>query len=411
MSGRPLRILFILPCPWDERLGQARASIGLADALTSLGHQCEHFTQSESGIPFGRVSGPLLSTWRFHRKVRDHIRHDGGRYDVIQVEHNLLRFPRRDYRFEGILISKSVGLAHFYKQYEDTTERRLRTERRDWGTLAGRIVRSIGRGMNGGLAVVENGFKTADQIHLNNGDELAFIKNDPRWREKAVLVKSGMSTVERRVLGESLDVKRRLDSSTIVFVGQWNYRKGKAEMPTIVRMVREAIPDVRFLLLGTGLGADSIVSQFDEVDRASIRVVSHYERSELSNLLADARVGLLPSYIEGFGFAWLELLTAGLPVVSWDVPGVRQLLRELPSFLMLPPSSVEATAAGVVKVMKLAPPDYENLCERSQKVAAMFQWTGIAKIWERAVMEKIECKKFGGKTSLPALNVRAVTLR
>lgn len=404
-----MKILFILPCPWDERLGQARASSGLADALTSLGHQCEHFTQSESGIPSGRVSGPLLSGWRFHRKVRDYIRSEGSRYDVIQVEQNLLRFPRRDYRFGGIFIAKSVGLAHFYKQYEDTVERRLRTKRRDWGTLAGRIVRSMGRTMNGGLAVVENGFRTADQIHLNNGDELAFIKNDPRWREKAVLVKSGMSVVERQILSKSHDVKRRLGSSTIVFVGQWSYRKGKAEMPTIVRRVREVLPDVRFLLLGTSLGADSIVGQFDEMDRASIRVVSHYERSELPGLLAEARVGLLPSYIEGFGFAWLELLAAGLPVVSWDVPGVRQMLRELPSFMMLPPSSVEATAAGVLKVMKLDPPEYENLCERSQKVAAMFEWTEIAKIWERAVMEEIDCKKVGKKTSLSAVSVPSVT--
>ena len=393
-----MRILFILPCPWDARLGQAKASIGLAEALTSLGHQCEHFTRSESDIPSGRVSGPLLAAWRFHRKVREHIRTHGSRYDVIQVEQDLLRFPRRDYRFGGILISKSVGLAHFYEQYEHSIERRLRAERRDWGTLAGRIVRGAGRILGGGLRVVENGFNTADQIHLNNGDEFAFIKNDPRWQEKPVLIKSGMSTGERQMFGASHDVERRLRSSTIVFVGQWSYRKGKAEMPAIVRKVREVRPDARFLLLGTGRNAESIVSQFDEVDRSSIRVVPRYERSELPALLAEARAGLLPSYIEGFGFAWLELLAAGLPVVSWDVPGVRQMLRELPSFMMLPPSSVESTASALVKVMNFPPPDYKELCDRSQKVAAMFQWSKIAKLWEQAVSAQIEDMPVRGKT-------------
>ena len=406
MNSRPLNILFILPCPWDARLGQARASIGLAEALTSLGHRCEHFTQAESGIPSGRISGPLLAAWRFHRKVRDHIRREGSRYDVIQVEQNLLRFPRRDYRFGGTVVAKSVGLAHFYQKYEHTIERQLRAQRGDWGTLGGRIVRGMGRMLDGGLRVVENGFDGADQIHLNNGDEFAFIKGNPRWSDKAVLVKSGISESEKQKLNASHEAGRRLNSSTVVSIGQWSYRKGKAEMPAIVRKVREARPDARFRLIGTGFSSESVVSHFDEVDRPFIHVVPSYQRSELPPLLDEARAGLLPSYIEGFGFAWLEVLAAGLPVISWDVPGVRQMLRELPPFMMLPPPSVESTAAAVVKLLSLSPIDYAELCEKAQKVAAMFQWPQIAAIWEQAVMQQVDGKELAGKIGLPVGTVR-----
>ena len=86
------------------------------------------------------------------------------------------------------------------------------------------------------------------------------------------------------------------------------------------------------------------------------------------------------------------------------------MLRELPSFMMLPPSSVESTAAALVKVMSLAPRDYEELCDESQKVAAMFKWTEIARIWERAVTERIEYKKAAGKSSLPAVVERVAPI-
>ena len=77
------------------------------------------------------------------------------------------------------------------------------------------------------------------------------------------------------------------------------------------------------------------------------------------------------------------------------------MLRELPPSMMLPPAAVDATVAALLNLMSLPATEYGELCERSQKVAAMFQWPEIAAIWERAVMEQIEGRKLAGKVGVP----------
>ena len=364
-----MKILFILPCAWDAHLGQARASIGLVEALRARGHQCHSYTICQSGIRSNRLTGPLLGLRRFQRKVRDHIRREAGNYDVIQVEQDLLPYPRTAYGYGGLLVSKSVGLLHFYEDYERHVERRLREARGDRGSLAGRIVRGMGRMLSRGVRVVDRGFAVADQIHLNNSDEFAFLKKESRWGSKAVLLVSGLSETERAALAASHDLARRLASSTVLFLGQWCYRKGKAELPAIVRRVREKRPDARFRLLGTGAASEEILPQFHGDDRPFIENVPRFERTELPGWLQDIRVALLPTYIEGFPFACLELLAAGLPLVSWDVPGVREMLKELPGSPMLPPGAVEPTAAAVIDLLEMPPRQFADLCRQAQTVA------------------------------------------
>lgn len=358
--------------------------------MRARGHECHCFTICQSGIRSNRVIGPLLGLRRFQGKVRDCIRREGDHYDVIQVEHNLLRYPRPTYSYRGLLVSKSVGLAHFYDDYERHIERPLRAERGDRGTFAGRIVRGLGKVLGGGLRVVENGFEVADQIHLNNSDEFDFLTNQSRWRSKAVLMPSGLSEAERDALAASHHIARRLASTTVLFLGHWSYRKGKAEMPAIVRQVREKRPDARFRLLGTGAAPETILPQFHVDDRPHIEVVPRFERTELPGWLQDIRVAFLPTYMEGFPFACLELLAAGLPLVSWDVPGVREMLREISPSTMFPPSDADATAAGVVRWLGESAQAFEAQCENSRRVAALFQWEEIAKTYERAVMRQAE---------------------
>lgn len=370
-----MRILFILPCAWDPRLGQARASIGLAEALAERGHKYDCFTVAQAGLSRGSIIASTFDRYRFQYKVRTYIRAEGNRYDVIQVEHDLLRFPRRDYRYDGILISKSVGLFQFYDQYTQTVERRLRATRGDWGTVPGRIIRGLERKLNAGPRVVPNGFDVADQIHLNNSDEFNWVKGQKRWASKAVQIRSGLSGAERNALAGSADLKRRTSSQTILFIGQWCYRKGRVEIPRIFRKVRQARPEARLRLLGTGVSSEAILPEFDAEDRTAVEIISSFSREECAELFVEARVGLFPSYIEGFPFACLELLAAGVPTIAWNVPGSREILN---AGTLVAPGSIDDTARLLIEVLERDPKDYKSMAEHCLRRAEAFSWRDVA---------------------------------
>ena len=59
---------------------------------------------------------------------------------------------------------------------------------------------------------------------------------------------------------------------------------------------------------------------------------------------------VLPSASEGLANAWVEALACGTPVVTTDVGGARELIRD-PSAGVLVERSVEAVAQGIREVL------------------------------------------------------------
>ncbi len=374
-----MKLLFVLPCPWSKKFGQARASIGLAEELEKAGHFCDRFTIADCKSYSNHHLNTLFGIRRFQRQIRDRIRAVGSQYDVVQVEHNLIAYSRESYRFSGVLISKSVGLAHLYQAYEREYELRIRRMNQDRGRLLGRILRGAGRILQGGIPLVERGFDVADQIHLNNTDEFEFIRSNPKWSAKAALVTSGISEAERFRLASGCKVEIRLLNREVVSIGHWSYRKGKQELPKIVRAIRLRQPLVRFHLLGTGESENNVRACFAEADRDSIRVTPEFDPQNLSALLANARLGLFVSYIEGFPFGCIEMLAAGLPVVAWDVPGPREMLKRMRLNVLTPCGSIEETAQRILQLFNLSREEFSRESLIAAQIAEFFSWSNSAR--------------------------------
>lgn len=351
-----LRVLFAVHTPWRDTLGLPRVSIELSRQLILMGHHCDKFSLEDA---FPRGLGKIRDIFRlrlFQRRLLSHIREHGHRYDIIQAEHTLLPYPRAAYRFDGHLIAKSNGLVHHYRQFQNGPRSKLLAESGDRQSLAGRLLRRIDQYFNDAIASADKTFATADSIHVLNTDELLYVSEELGNHSKCRLLPNALADGHATALNHAGQARRNA-GRTISYVGTWSVRKGQVELPHVIRKVRQSFPDARFQLIGTAVDSAAINARLHAEDRAHVTIVPSFQPEELPHLLEDSCYGIFPSYIEGLPLGLLEMLTAGLQVVAWDVPGPRDLSKHFTSCRLVPAGKIDATANALNALLQSGPGD------------------------------------------------------
>src|SRR5207237_2439509 len=84
---------------------------------------------------------------------------------------------------------------------------------------------------------------------------------------------------------------------------------------------------------------------------ASDRTVLLGQRQDVPNLLRSADLFMCWSMSEGLPNAVLEAMAAGLPIVTTDVPGCRDLIRHEQTGLLVPYGDIAATADAIERLL------------------------------------------------------------
>lgn len=115
---------------------------------------------------------------------------------------------------------------------------------------------------------------------------------------------------------------------TVVLVARLLKDKGIAEYIEAGRILKECNVDVCLQLVGSiDDGNISSMSQ-EDVDFAHQSGFVEYlgHRTDIQNIYASAHVACLPSYREGLPKSLIEAASCGLPLITTDVPGCRQMI-------------------------------------------------------------------------------------
>lgn len=110
------------------------------------------------------------------------------------------------------------------------------------------------------------------------------------------------------------------------------------------------LPDVRLAILGEGELRGELERLVEERGLAG-RIVLPGVRADARAIVAAADVLVLPSRWEGLPLVVLEALAAGTPVVATAVRGVRELLADGSTGLLVDPDDPAALAAAVRRVL------------------------------------------------------------
>jgi glycosyltransferase involved in cell wall biosynthesis len=121
----------------------------------------------------------------------------------------------------------------------------------------------------------------------------------------------------------------REDSVVVLMVARLLRDKGVLELAEAAAIARAQQPNIEFVLAG---GTDS--GNFSSLTAAEIakigahgalRLIGH--RTDIEELLGASDLFVLPSYREGAPRSVLEAMACGLPIVTTDAPGCRDVVR------------------------------------------------------------------------------------
>jgi glycosyltransferase involved in cell wall biosynthesis len=322
------------------------------ELLQANGFQWISFPLSRQSIkPFPE----LLSIWhltRLYHRIRPDIVHHFTIKPVIygSLAAHILHIP-------GI-INSITGLGHLFI---------------DTGTRT-RLLRTIAS------VLYRISLRRTQAIFENPEDRDIFIQNRLLKAEQSHLI-----------LGTGVDVEKfhptgeKNGIPVVLFSSRMLVTKGLMEFVEATRILKEKGIQARFALAGrTDPGNPASLSEGQiDVWKESGLLEWWGWRDDMPSTLAQADIFCLPSYREGVPNALLEATASGLPIVTTDVPGCRDVVTHGLNGLLVPVRNVPSLAEALETL--LSNPQLRNNMGIAGREIAVNKF-GLNKVNEETLM-------------------------
>lgn len=371
----PLRLLFLTQCPPSLELGGSKSQLELAAELEPLGWHCRVVGPDASGIaaPAELLAEPWdVVDWDIHLAV--------PRSALPQGALSIARIPFLNLHLRGGRLPWPLG-------------------RWRWRRRAQHLLRCW-RGGNSEIqeladaqARVRRALDQADALNTwNSADTRLLIEQEGVATDRLIELPPGLTETrlqELAAVAEQRISKPNTRRPRLVVLATFDFRKGCLDLPHLLAQVRRRHPSLQLRLLGTrGLfrSEAEVRRFFPGFLQEALEVVPSFNAAELPAWLADADLGLFPSYLEGFGIAVIEQLAAGLPVFAYDVPGP---CDSLPAEWRVPRGHQQQLAARIHAFLEQPPALRLQARQQARERAQAYSLGPLAVRWDQFYRQRL----------------------
>jgi len=186
-------------------------------------------------------------------------------------------------------------------------------------------------------------------ILQNQDDKNLLLEYKIIKSEKVVLIRgAGVNTNEYR---PSALVN---EPPVVILPARMLWDKGVSEFVDCAKKFKENGSKVRFCLVGSpdSHNPQSIpIKQLEDWVEKGI-VEWWGQQDNMPNVYAQATIVCLPSYREGLPKSLLEAASCGLPIVAFDVPGCREIVKDEFNGFLIPFKDIDAMYSSVLKLIE-----------------------------------------------------------
>lgn len=202
-----------------------------------------------------------------------------------------------------------------------------------------------------------------------------------------------MPLPERRA---ALRAELELGGEPVVgMVARFHPMKGHHDFLEAAAMVRRALPQVKFLLVGTGVTESNkqLAAWVEELGLKNA-VLLMGERTDIADLNNVFDIACLASWAEAFPNVVGEAMACGIPCVSTDVGDCADIVGR--AGRIVPPGDPTSLAAAVLELLNLDRQERQDLGRAARcSIVERFDMRGITRQYERYFHSLIDCSDSG----------------
>lgn len=180
------------------------------------------------------------------------------------------------------------------------------------------------------------------------------------------------NSIEYQKFNEVALSKKKSNNGEIIIgiVGRLEKVKGINYLLFGMKKILAKFPYAKLEIIGDGSNAQELKNLSEKL-KISNSVIFFGKFTDVIPFYSRMDVFVLPSILEGFGIVLLEAMAAGIPVVATNVNGIKEVIVNMKSGLLVPPKNPEAIADAVIKIVE-NPQLAKELAEEGLKRARLF---------------------------------------
>ncbi len=168
------------------------------------------------------------------------------------------------------------------------------------------------------------------------------------------------------------------EEKIVLFVGRMVQEKGAQVLIEALPRVLSVWPKARFVLVGGGWTSHLSSMAAALGVRSHVHFPGFVSEEDLRRLYAVSDVAVFPSLYEPFGIVALEAMATGVPVVTSDVGGFKEVVRHDKTGLHTWANNADSLAWGILEVLQ-KPAEAQRRARRAlQEVKNGSGWENIA---------------------------------
>ncbi len=182
------------------------------------------------------------------------------------------------------------------------------------------------------------------------------------------------------VVPNGVDLKRFngeiiLHEGTVLFTASRLFHKNAID--DVIRAL-PLLPDVQFKIAGIGPEKSKLKQLAKELhveDR--VRFLGHIDHAQLPALLHSSDIFIRPSRSEGMGNAFIEAMTAGIPVIGTAVGGIPDFLTDGETGFVVDVDSPKSIATTVQRILE-NPTQTQAVVRKAKELSTQYDWDMLA---------------------------------
>jgi glycosyltransferase involved in cell wall biosynthesis len=203
-----------------------------------------------------------------------------------------------------------------------------------------------------------------------------------RYRKKIIIARHHFLNFNEFDFKDNLEQR----NNVVGFVGRLSVEKGILNLVEAIPKTLTKLPDVKFLIIGTGRLEDDIrISLEKYVLDGTVELTGWIPRSELPDWFNKLRLLVLPSSpSEGLPNVIVEAMACGTPVLATPVSATPDVIKDKETGFFLRDNSPKCIADGIVET--LGYPNLKQIVINARKlVESEFRYEDAVEKWKNII--------------------------